>query len=300
MAMIEFPPDAERACDQLRGIMPRRGAEARVFRRIANRPQGRQLWVLRIAVIPIVLVMAGSLAYGFVGIARQVLVGTHEDNRESQGAEPLNRARSKRKIARGQQSLTPPLDSNQPPVRDAEKPPAPNESGTESQALVAMGLPTTSTVSTPDNPRPHGQVPSTSRAASASDNPRSQGLVPASSHDQKSPAPSAASALPSVREKPREASNASQLDLEVADYQAALALSHQDPQAALHRLRAHRRKWPSSALLQEVDLRIVQILSAQGQKSEAQAEARRFLEHHPDSARLTEMRRLAGQATRGE
>ncbi|MGE5784460.1 MAG: tetratricopeptide repeat protein [Myxococcales bacterium] len=298
--MIEFSPDAERACDQLRGIMPRPGAETRVFRRIANRPQGRQLWALRIAVVPIVLVMAGSLAYGFVGIAKQVLVGRHEDNRESQGAEPLNHARSKRKFTRGQQPWTPPLDSSQPPVRDAEKPPVLNESGSESQWVVSVGLPATKPGTTPDHPRPQGQVPSTSNTVSTSDNPRSQGLAPSTPHDHMSPAPSAASASPLVREKPRAASNASQLDLEVADYQAALAFSHQDPQAALNRLRVHRRKWPTSALLHEVDLRIVQILSAQGQKSEAQAEARKFLERHPDSARLPEMRRLAGQATSDE
>jgi hypothetical protein len=85
----------------------------------------------------------------------------------------------------------------------------------------------------------------------------------------------------------------SELSQQVANYREAVALLSASPEIALESLLAHRRHWPNSAIVHEVDLRIIQALVSLGRRHEAQNAARRFLERYPDSARVPEVRRIA-------
>jgi hypothetical protein len=101
------------------------------------------------------------------------------------------------------------------------------------------------------------------------------------------PAKAAAAAMPVAPAMP------SELSQQVADYREAVAKMGESPTSTLDRLRAFRRKWPQSALLHEVDLRIVQVLVSLGRAPEAEGAAQRFLQTYPNSARVTEVRRIA-------
>ncbi len=91
----------------------------------------------------------------------------------------------------------------------------------------------------------------------------------------------------------------SELSQQVADYREAVAQMGESPTATLERLRAFRRKWPQSALLHEVDLRIIQVLVSLGRASEAERAAQRFLQTYPNSARVKEVRRIAESTPSG-
>ena len=85
----------------------------------------------------------------------------------------------------------------------------------------------------------------------------------------------------------------SDLGQQVADYREAVGQLDQRPGVALERLRAYRHKWQNSAILHEVDLRIIQALVSLGRSDEAADAARKFLKRYPDSARAAEVRRIA-------
>jgi TolA-binding protein len=90
---------------------------------------------------------------------------------------------------------------------------------------------------------------------------------------------------------------ASELSQQVADYRIAVAELRHNPPLALERLKAHRAKWPSSAIRHEVDLRIIEALVTLGRHNEARDAARGFLQQYPDSARAMEVRRIAESDT---
>jgi len=83
----------------------------------------------------------------------------------------------------------------------------------------------------------------------------------------------------------------SQLSQQVSEYRRAIAQS--DPAASLALLRAHRRKWGQSPIAHEVDLRIIEVLGRLGRRSELVQAARQFLLNYPDSARTSDIRRIA-------
>jgi hypothetical protein len=85
----------------------------------------------------------------------------------------------------------------------------------------------------------------------------------------------------------------SELSQQVADYRQAVAQLRGNPEAALLKLRAHRRKWERSPIAHEVDLRIIEALVSLGRRDEWLDAARKFLQRYPDSARAAEVRRLA-------
>jgi len=100
-----------------------------------------------------------------------------------------------------------------------------------------------------------------------------------------------ASAMPASAAAEPEALE-SQLSQQVAEYHRAIA--QLDPAASLALLRAHRRKWGQSPIAHEVDLRIIEVLGRLGRRSELVQAARQFLLNYPDSARASDIRRLAG------
>jgi outer membrane protein assembly factor BamD (BamD/ComL family) len=68
------------------------------------------------------------------------------------------------------------------------------------------------------------------------------------------------------------------------------------PGLAIVRLRAHRDHFPTSALGQEVSLRLVQAVTALGRDADARREAQTFVTRYPQSARRAEMEAIAGGA----
>ena len=90
------------------------------------------------------------------------------------------------------------------------------------------------------------------------------------------------------------------MTLQLADYREALGLLNRSPEAALERMRAHRRRWKNSTILHEVDLQVIRILRSLGRKAEAQREAQDFLNRHPGSARVAEVRNIAGLSAPSE
>jgi hypothetical protein len=93
---------------------------------------------------------------------------------------------------------------------------------------------------------------------------------------------------------PEPAPSAAELELaeQVRQYDAALALLPSDPSAAVARFRAMRIRWPSSALREQIDLRVVQGLVQLGRDTEARREATSFVDRHPRSRHAGEMNRI--------
>jgi TolA-binding protein len=83
-----------------------------------------------------------------------------------------------------------------------------------------------------------------------------------------------------------------ELRLQVAQYRNALVLIQTDPVAALEAFRMHRRSWPNSPIRQEVDYRIVQILTTLGRKGEAADAAKQFVKTYPTYAQGSKLRKL--------
>ena len=88
----------------------------------------------------------------------------------------------------------------------------------------------------------------------------------------------------------------SSLAQEVALYREAAALVATSPGLAIVRLRAHRERFPRSALGEEVSLRLVQAFGALGRASDAQREAQSFVVRYPRSAKYAELRAIADGA----
>jgi hypothetical protein len=81
----------------------------------------------------------------------------------------------------------------------------------------------------------------------------------------------------------------SALAQEVAAYREAAALVATSPGLAIVRLRAHRERFPGSALGPEVSLRLVQAFTALGRSADARREAQSFLARYPRSPKRAEM-----------
>jgi TolA-binding protein len=113
---------------------------------------------------------------------------------------------------------------------------------------------------------------------------------PAGDDDHRPPPPAAGRA---ARGSPGPGA-ASDLSVQVAAYERAVALLGSQPGDALVALQEYRARWPGSPLCHEVDLRIVQTLVSLGRSKDAQAEARRFLVRYPNSPRRADMEALAG------
>jgi TolA-binding protein len=101
----------------------------------------------------------------------------------------------------------------------------------------------------------------------------------------------------SASAQPESSVGASELSQQVADYRIAVAELRSNPALALERLKAHRARWPSSAIRHEVDLRIIEALVTLGRHNEASDAARFFLQRYPDSSRAMEVRRIAESDT---
>lgn len=89
----------------------------------------------------------------------------------------------------------------------------------------------------------------------------------------------------------------SELSQQVRDYRDAMAAMRTDPNLALEKLLTYRSKWRRSAIAQEVDLRVIEALTALGRHHEAANAARAFVQSYPDSAHLGQMRRIADATT---
>jgi len=98
---------------------------------------------------------------------------------------------------------------------------------------------------------------------------------------------------PSILTQLDSTDGASELSQQVADYRLAVAQIRRDPAFALEQLKTQRANWPSSAIRHEVDLRIIEALVTLGRRNEAIDAARSFLQQYPNSARSTEVRRIA-------
>lgn len=159
--------------------------------------------------------------------------------------------------------------------------------------------PSASVVAAATAPKPHlrRQSPQRERTDEAmpldvgASQERQMGEDDAVRHGRANPSPGTSTAA-----TPRSATAPSELSQQVADYRDAVAQLAADPAGALVRLEAYRQRWPSSALLHEVDLRIIQGLVALGRHGEARREAERFLSRYPESARAAEVRRIAEKA----
>jgi hypothetical protein len=88
----------------------------------------------------------------------------------------------------------------------------------------------------------------------------------------------------------------SELRQQVREYREAVAAMRANPKLALDKLLAYRVKWRNSAIAQEVDLRVIEALTALGRHHEAANAARTFVQNYPDSAHLAPMRRIADAA----
>ena len=85
----------------------------------------------------------------------------------------------------------------------------------------------------------------------------------------------------------------SELSQQVRDYRRAVEAMHTNPKLALDKLLTYRSKWRHSAIAQEVDLRVIEALTALGRHHEAANAARSFVQNYPDSAHSAQMRRIA-------
>jgi len=90
-------------------------------------------------------------------------------------------------------------------------------------------------------------------------------------------------------------SAASTLAQEVAAYEEAAALVTTQPGLAIVRLRAHRERFPASALGEEVSLRLVQAFTALGRVADARREAAAFVTRYPRSPKRAAMQTLADE-----
>jgi len=85
----------------------------------------------------------------------------------------------------------------------------------------------------------------------------------------------------------------SELSQQVRDYRQAVEVMHTNPKLALDKLLTYRSKWRHSAIAQEVDLRVIEALTALGRRHEAANAARSFVQNYPDSAHSAQMRGIA-------
>jgi len=88
----------------------------------------------------------------------------------------------------------------------------------------------------------------------------------------------------------------SELSQQVRDYRQAVEVMHTNPNLALDKLLTYRDKWRHSAIAQEVDLRVIEALTALGRHHEAAYAARAFVKNYPDSTHSAQMRRIADAA----
>jgi TolA-binding protein len=239
--MTSLPPEVERARELLHGLVARKGAEARIYRRIVEPKKRRKALGFRFSVVTVGMLLSASAALGF-GLASRIDQPMRFATPSTATAAP--RPRPPRQLPRGAKALVPapveqePTDTNpaDPAMMSTKAPPA------SSTDAMMSGLPAKATTS---------------------------------------------AVLPAAAEP------VSDLGQQVADYREAVAHLDSNPAVALDSLRAYRRKWPKSAILHEVDLRIVQVLVSLGRNDESADAARKFLQRYPDSARAAEVRRIA-------
>ena len=96
------------------------------------------------------------------------------------------------------------------------------------------------------------------------------------------------------------ANGASSLALQVAAYKDASALVARRPADAVTKLDAFRRTFPSSPLLPEAQVRLIQALGALGRTEDARREARDFLVRYPASTRRAELEALVGDPSKNQ
>ena len=132
-------------------------------------------------------------------------------------------------------------------------------------------------------------TPSSPSSAASIDAPTTQnGGRSAARHDDSSRSASDTPASQAARD--------SALAEEVAAYREAAALVASSPGLAIVRLRAHRDRFPKSALGEEVSLRLVQAFGALGRDADARREAQSFVVRYPHSAKYRELRAIADGA----
>jgi TolA-binding protein len=242
--MTSLPPEVERARKLLHAVGARKGAEARIYRRIIEPAQRRQRPGFRFSIVTVGMLLSASAALGF-GLASRI-------------EQPIRFA-------------TPTTATAAPKLR------APRQQPRGAAASVPARIEAEATDTDPADPADLAPLSTLVLPASSTDGVVS-GLPPKAT---------TSAALPAAVEP------VSDLGQQVADYREAVAHLDQRPGVALESLRAYRHKWQNSAILHEVDLRIIQALVSLGRSDEAADAARKFLKRYPDSARAAEVRRIA-------
>jgi TolA-binding protein len=147
----------------------------------------------------------------------------------------------------------------------------------------------------PARPLPHGGHAAPAHASPAANPPLSADPPPAvpplapSAMLAPTMSPPLARPRSSLEPPPPLLPNPSLLAQEVAAYREAAALVATSPGLAIVRLRAHRERFPGSALGPEVSLRLVQAFTALGRSADARREAQSFLARYPRSPKRAEM-----------
>lgn len=279
--MTDLPFEVQRARELLRDVEALPGAEVRIYRRIMATPAHHGIAGLRFSVVGLGLLLSASAALGF-GLAPRLLppsriVATTAAPKPS----------PPRLLPRGAAPRTAKPSPVEQTTSEGE-PVAPNLDGQPAAARGVSALPIDPTATERVGATKRHEASAVSREpAAASPSGKARSLPGASSvgssHLGQSISAASSSASPP----------ASALSLQVAEYMAAVENLDAQPTEALARLRAYRQRWPSSAILHEVDLRIVQVLVRLGRDVEAKAAAQSFLIQYPGSARAAEVRRIA-------
>jgi len=164
-------------------------------------------------------------------------------------------------------------------------------------ALVAAALVATSAAAAVFSlyaNRPTVHIPSAVSASSApstTEPHRGPAPAPAPTTRASASAEAPAASAPTRPAPPsRSAESApSDLALQVAAYERAMALTGKNDEAALAAFRSMRARWPGGALAHEVDLRILELLVRTGQADKSRKEADEFVKRHPDSPKASEV-----------
>jgi hypothetical protein len=277
--MTNRTPELEHAKALLDAAELARGARERIYWRVVHRPERAAHGHWRLAVLVFGWLTAASAAYGLGRVVLSNLPKRAELPSIAPAA-PLASSAVKRRAAR---YLAP---SPTAPLPDAaENPTVPEARRATDSAAAASTRAGANDFANAATPR--------ARLGETGNSAEPAGAAPAAATAATSVAKASAAPAGRLATSGGNADVASELSLQVAEYREAVALQPASPHAALERLYAHRRRWPSSSIAHEVDLRIIQSLLALGQTESARAAARTFLQHYPGSARREEVRRIA-------
>lgn len=275
--MTNLPPELVQVQRLLRDLAPRRGSRERIYWRIMAKPKRPSLTGTRWALVAACLmVSASAMGLGLRWVAQQ---------RPSQPAEIAATGERQNDVRAPQRqkiktATAPELDLSSSadhgpaadPARESASLPFLAPRATEALHAVSTAV---SACARPDTPVPSPVPTETARLDSVA-------VLP----DVSEPSPPAQAAVAP-----------SELSEQVAEYATSVASMRSNPGAALERLRAHRQRWPRSAIVHEVDLRIIEALVALGRRGEAVTAARAFLQRYPGSAFRSEARHIVEEGS---